>query len=164
MLYGQYDYTAKFHILLSIYQGDGTISISCGAVEMGQGMKIRISSNLFISTINLHTLIRKFWQATGNYQGAPVYLRIYTKISVVITGIFDARYTISIQCLFGSCQGSISYSSVVIRSTSLFFSGKKIQFPLFTIPSLCIFPQAQTPLLLIFSFSCLSPLGHAASQ
>lgn len=37
MLYGQYDYTAKFHILLSIYQGDGTISISCGAVEMGQG-------------------------------------------------------------------------------------------------------------------------------
>ena len=39
MLYGQYDYTAKFHILLSIYQGDGTISISCGAVEMGQGKK-----------------------------------------------------------------------------------------------------------------------------
>ena len=38
MLYCQYDNTAKFHILLSIYQGDGTISISCGAVEMGQGI------------------------------------------------------------------------------------------------------------------------------
>ena len=44
MLYGQYDYTAKFHILLSIYQGDGTISISCGAVEMGQG-KTRVKYN-----------------------------------------------------------------------------------------------------------------------
>jgi len=33
---------AKCHILLSIYQGDGTISISCGAVEMGQGINTKL--------------------------------------------------------------------------------------------------------------------------
>ena len=36
MLYLQVGYGAQFHFQLSIYQGDGTISISCGAVEMGQ--------------------------------------------------------------------------------------------------------------------------------
>ena len=48
MMYGQYNYSARFHILLSIYQGDGTISISCGAVEMGQGKVIKNNNILLI--------------------------------------------------------------------------------------------------------------------
>ena len=59
MIYGQYDYTAKFHILLSIYQGDGTISISCGAVEMGQG-KVGFYSegtDPFVISSNIQTLL-----------------------------------------------------------------------------------------------------------
>ena len=61
--------------------------------------------SLVYMPLMVDTLIRKFWQTTGNYQDTPVYLRIYTNISVFITGIFDAKCTISIQCLFGSCQG-----------------------------------------------------------
>lgn len=42
MLYKQSAFGAQFHFQLSIYQGDGTISVCCGAVEMGQGINTKV--------------------------------------------------------------------------------------------------------------------------
>ncbi len=42
LLYLQQCGGAQFHFQLNIYQGDGTIAISCGAIEMGQGIYTKL--------------------------------------------------------------------------------------------------------------------------
>lgn len=63
-----FQYASQFHALVSIYGNDGTVAISHGGVEIGQGINTKVSIDFHITKYVSKIRLEKDFRRCGGFK------------------------------------------------------------------------------------------------